>query len=40
MISLYLSDILKRAGLDIKKVKLIRHALSDKGLKVVMLKVL
>lgn len=28
---LYLSDILRRAGLDITKVKLIRHALSDKG---------
>ena len=28
---LYLSDILRRAGLDIAKVKLIRHALSDKG---------
>ena len=33
MVSLYLSDILKRVGLDIKKVKLIRHALSDKGFK-------
>lgn len=28
---LYLSDVLKRAGLDVTKVKLIRHALSDKG---------
>ena len=26
---IYLSDVLKRAGLDITKVKLIRHALSD-----------
>lgn len=33
MVSLYLSDILKRAGLDVNKVKLIRHALSDKGFK-------
>ncbi len=30
---LYLSDILKRAGLDITKVKLIRHAFGDKGFR-------
>lgn len=30
---LYLSDILKRAGLDIKRVKLIRHALNDPSFK-------
>ncbi len=33
MVSLYLSDILRRAGLDIRKVKLIRHALSDTEFK-------
>lgn len=33
MASLYLTDILKRAGLDPKKVMLIRHSLSDKDFK-------
>ena len=30
MASLYLTDILKRNGLDPKSVKLIRHSLKDK----------
>ena len=30
MALIYLSDILKRAGLDLKRTKLIRHAKSDK----------
>lgn len=30
---LYLSDILKRAGLDLKRTKLIRHSLNDKGFR-------
>ena len=33
MAILYFSDILRKVGLDPKKVKLIRHALSDKGFK-------
>ena len=33
MAILYFSDILKKVGLDPKKVKLIRHALSDKVFK-------
>lgn len=33
MVILYFSDILKKVGLDPKKVKLIRHALSDKVFK-------
>ena len=33
MAVLYFSDILKKVGLDPKKVKLIRHALSDKVFK-------
>ncbi len=33
MISLYLSDLFRRANIDPKKVKLIRHALSDKGFR-------
>ncbi len=33
MNSLYLSDILKRVGLDITKVKLIRHSLNHKNFK-------
>lgn len=31
--SLYLSDILKRAGLDLERTKLIRHSLNDKEFK-------
>jgi hypothetical protein len=31
--SIYLSDILKRNGIDPNNVKLIRHALSDKGFR-------
>ena len=34
MASLYFSDVLRRSGLDPAKVKLIRHALTDKGFKV------
>ena len=33
MAILYFSDVLKKAGLDPAKVKLIRHALTDKGFK-------
>ena len=33
MATLYFSDILKKVGLDPKKVKLIRHAYSDKVFK-------
>lgn len=33
MAALYFSDVLKRSGLDPAKVKLIRHALTDKGFK-------
>lgn len=33
MVSLYLSDILRRNGLDPKKVKLIRHSLKHKNFK-------
>lgn len=33
MAILYFSDVLKKAGIEPKKVKLIRHAYSDKGFK-------
>ena len=33
MAILYFSDVLKKVGLEPAKVKLIRHALTDKGFK-------
>ena len=33
MAILYFSDVLKKVGLDPSKVKLIRHALSDRGFR-------